>query len=219
MRVGDVTLGVANMSKYILMMAAASVIPTMAHAQTAAPVVAPTQAAAPQLVLPANTEIAVTPNDNLTSKGMKEGDTFLMSTVFDVMYNGYVIIPKGTPGQGKITWRTGKGAFGKSAKMDLSFDWLDLNGRRITLTGKHRQEGEGNTGATVAAVATVWVAAPFITGKSAKVPHGMQLSARTAEALPILVPAGAVPVPTAGIAAAAGATQTMSAPPTTPTAK
>jgi hypothetical protein len=207
------------MSKYILMMAAASVIPAMAHAQTAAPVAAPMQAAAPQLVLPANTEIAVTPNDNLTSKGMKEGDTFLMSTVFDVMYNGYVIIPKGTPGQGHLSYRTGKGAFGKSAKMELSFDWLDLNGRRITLTGKHRQEGEGNTGATVAAVATVWVAAPFITGKSAKVPHGMQLSARTAEALPIIVPAGAVPVPTAGIAAAAGATQTMSAPPTTPTAK
>lgn len=149
----------------------------------------------------------MTPNDNLTSKSLREGDTFLMSTVFDVMYSGYVVIPKGTPGQGRVSYRTGKGAFGKSAKMEVSFDWLELNGRRISLTGKHRQEGEGNTGATVAAVATVWVAAPFITGKSAKIAHGMQLSARTAEALPVILPAGAVPVPNATIGASPGASQ------------
>lgn len=162
---------------------------------------------APQLILPANTEVAVTPNDELTTKGIKEGHTFLMSTVFDVMYNGYVVIPRGTPGQGHVSWRTGKGAFGKSAKMEVTFDWLELNGRRIALTGKHRQEGQGNTGAAVGAVVVAGVFGAFVTGKSAKIPHGMQLSARTAESLPIVIPTGAVPVPSAGIAGPNGASQ------------
>jgi hypothetical protein len=132
-----------------------------ANAQTAAPVdaVVPAVAAAPaavpspQLILPANTEVAVTPNDDVTSKGIKVGHTFVISTMNDVMYNGYVVIPKGTPGQAKVTWRTGKGAFGKSAKMEVSFESLTLGGRKIALMGKHRQDGQGNTGATLGTVA------------------------------------------------------------------
>ncbi len=205
------------MKNYALILAAASALPTIAFAQmtdqAAAPAPAPVPAVvaapavveAPKLILPPNTEVAVTPNDNLTTKGTKEGDTFMISTVFDVMYNGYVVIPRGTPGQGTIVWRTGKGAFGKSAKMEIQFNWLDLNGRRISLTGKHRQEGEGNTGAAIGAVVAVGVFGAFVTGKSAKVPHGMQLSARTAEALPIILPAGAVTQPVASVGPTQGA--------------
>jgi hypothetical protein len=203
------------MKNYALILAVASALPTTAFAQTTDQTAAPTAAQAvaaapavveaPKMVLPPNTEVAVTPNDNLTTKGSKEGDTFLISTVFDVMYNGYVVIPRGTPGQGTIIWRTGKGAFGKSAKMEIQFDWLDLNGRRISLTGKHRQEGEGNTGAAIGAVVAVGVFGAFVTGKSAKVPHGMQLSARTAEALPIVLPAGATPQPVASVGPTQGA--------------
>lgn len=195
------------MKKFVLI-AALAAAPFSAIAQTAAPAApaapaveapVPVASAPAQLVLPANTEVAVTPSDDLTTKGTKEGETFAISTVFDVTYNGYVVIPKGTPGQGTITWRTGKGAFGKSAKMEVSFNWLELNGRKIALTGKHRQEGQGNTGAAVGAVVAVGVFGAFVTGKSAKIPHGMQLSARTAEALPIVLPAGAVQTPSATI--------------------
>ena len=92
--------------------------------------------------------------------------------------------------------------------MELQFDWLDLNGRRISLTGKHRQEGEGNTGAAIGAVVAVGVFGAFVTGKSAKVPHGMQLSARTAEALPISLPANAVAQPVASVGSTQAATVT-----------
>ena len=98
------------MKNYAFILAVASVLPTITFAQTTEQVTAPAQAAvvppavveAPKMILPPNTEVAVTPNDNLTTKGTKEGDTFLLSTVFDVMYNGYVVIPRGTPGQGTI---------------------------------------------------------------------------------------------------------------------
>ena len=213
------------MKNYALILAVASALPTITFAQTTEQVTAPAQAVvvtpavveAPKMILPPNTEVAVTPNDNLTTKGTKEGDTFLLSTVFDVMYNGYVVIPRGTPGQGTIVWRTGKGAFGKSAKMELQFDWLDLNGRRISLTGKHRQEGEGNTGAAIGAVIAVGVFGAFVTGKSAKVPHGMQLSARTAEALPIILPVGAVAQSVATVGPTQGAN--VAAPVSAPTSK
>lgn len=132
-------------------------------------------------VLPANTEITLTPNSDLSSKSLKKGDTFTFSTVFDVLMNDYIVIPKGTRGQGEVTWRTGKGAFGKSAKMDVSFQWIEVGGNRVVVEGNHRQEGEGNTGATVGAVVAVGVLGAFVTGKSANIPRGMQLVAHTAE--------------------------------------
>lgn len=143
-----------------------------------------------QLVVSPNTEVVVTPNDTVTTKGsqVKEGFKFPLSVVFDVMQDGYVVIPKGTRGEGTVTWMTNKGAFGKSGKMEVSFDWLELGGRRISLTGNHRQEGEGNTGATVGTAVAVGVFAAFVTGRSASIVNGQQLRARTGEALSFMVP-------------------------------
>lgn len=158
------------------------------------------------LTLPANTELTVTPNSEVSSKSMKKGDVFTISTVYDVMMNGLIVIPKGTRGQGKITWRTGKGAFGKSAKMDLVFEWLELGGRRVVLEGKHRQEGQGNTAATIGTVLAVGVFGGFVTGKSAIVPNGIQLKAFTAE--PIQFQSEALrPVPQQAVVVGSGISQ------------
>lgn len=159
-------------------------------ATTAAVAEAPAAPAMRQIVLPPNTEVVVTPNDTLTTKGkqLKEGYKFRISTVFDVMQDGYVMIPKGTVGEGTVTWMTNKGAFGKSGKMEVSFDWLELGGKRVSLTGNHRQEGEGNTGATVGTAVAVGVFSAFVTGRSATIVNGQQLRARTAEPLNFMVP-------------------------------
>lgn len=185
---------------------------------TAAPPVAtpatPAVEAVPQVavtpatnVLPSYTEVILTPDVEASSKKLREGDEVLMHTVFDVMHNGVIVIPKGTPGRGSVTWRTGKGAFGKSAKMEITFNELTLpNGTKLALSGKHRQEGQGNTGAAVGAVVAVGVFGAFVTGKSAIIPSGQQLSARTADALTYTVPAGTRIIPTAEIAPPAPAT-------------
>lgn len=143
-----------------------------------------------QIALAPNTEVVVTPNDTITTKGtrVKEGFKFKLSSVFDVMQDGIVVIPKGTPGEGTVTWMTNKGAFGKSGKMEVSFDWLDLGGRRVALTGNHRQEGEGNTGATVGVAVAAGVFSAFVTGRSATIANGQQLRARVGEALTFNVP-------------------------------
>lgn len=153
------------------------------------------------IALSPNTEVTVTPNDTLSSKSIKVGDKFRLSTVFDVMQDGFVMIPRGSYGEGTVTYRTGKGAFGKSAKFEVEFNWIDLNGRHVPLTGKFRSEGEGNTGAAVGAVVAVGVFGAFVTGHSATITNGQQLRAYTAEPLAFNVPANVAAVPAASLAA------------------
>ena len=183
----------------------AAVVETAATPAVAVAAPAVTLAVAtPGLMLPASTEIILTPDSEANSKKLREGHTVPMHTVFDVMHNGVIVIPKGTHGLGTVTWRTGKGAFGKSAKMEITFNELTLpNGHRLPLSGMHRQEGQGNTGAAVGAAIAVGVFGAFVTGKSAIIPTGQHLIARTNEALAYAIPAGAVVVPTAQLAPAA----------------
>ncbi|KGB57010.1 hypothetical protein FG91_00115 [Sphingopyxis sp. LC81] len=177
--------------------------PAAVPAVAAAPALA-VAARAPGLMLPSYTEVILTPDAEASSKKLREGHTVPMHTVFDVMHNGVVVIPKGTRGMGTVTWRTGKGAFGKSAKMEITFNELTLpNGHRLPLAGMHRQEGEGNTGAAVGAAIAVGVFGAFVTGRSAIIPNGQHLMARTNEALAYSIPAGAVVIPTAQLAPAA----------------
>lgn len=177
--------------------------PAAVPAVAAAPALA-VAAPAPGLMLPSYTEVILTPDAEANSKKLREGHTIPMHTVFDVMHNGVVVIPKGTRGMGTVTWRTGKGAFGKSAKMEVTFNELTLpNGHRLPLAGMHRQEGEGNTGAAIGAAIAVGVFGAFVTGKSAIIPNGQHLMARTNEALAYSIPAGAVIIPTAQLAPAA----------------
>ncbi|MFC4593690.1 hypothetical protein [Sphingobium tyrosinilyticum] len=172
-------------------------------------------------VLPANTQITLAMNDTITTKGNRysEGDTFGLSVVHNVMLGNYVIIPKGSRGVGRITWLTNKGAFGKSGKMEIGLEYVEVGGRQIPLTGTYRQEGEGNTVATVGTVIAVGVFAGFVTGKSGTIPQGRELVARTKEDLPVAF-AGPAPVLSAPMAVHAVAAQpspmTVSAP-TAPT--
>ena len=143
--------------------------------------------------LPANTELLLTVNNELSSKRVKEGEMFDLTVSHDVLLGDYVVIPKGTLAKGEVTWKTGKGAFGKSGKMEIELRYVDLNGRRVPITGKYRQEGEGNTVATVGTVVVAGVFGAFVTGKSARIPQGRELKANTTELLPVALPEGTAP--------------------------
>lgn len=127
--------------------------------------------------LPPDTVIQVTPVQEISSIGMKVGDKETLQVATDVAQNGVVIIPRGAPVTGTISWRTGKGIGGKSAKFDLTFDTVNVHGTAYRLKGKHRQEGKGNT---VAAL----LGSMVISGHSAVIESGQQLNAFTAEPIP-----------------------------------
>ena len=155
-----------------------------------APLEVTSASAEPVAALPANTEVLLSMNQDVTTKGKRwnEGDTFNLTVVHDVVYDGYVVIPKGSRAVGQITWLTDKGMFGKSGKMDIELNYIEVGGRRIDVDGTYRQEGEGNTLATIGGVVLVGVFAGFITGKSALVPQGRELMAHTQQAIPLALP-------------------------------
>lgn len=131
--------------------------------------------AAPQTItLPINTLVQVTPANEITSKKMKEGTTREFLVVNDVEYQGVVLIPRGSPVEAQVTWRTGKGIVGKSAKFELSFDWVRVHQATYKLRGMHRQEGRGNTAGAL-------LGAAIITGKSATMTPGQIINVFTAE--------------------------------------
>lgn len=100
-------------------------------------------------------------------------------------------------GVGEVTWKTGKGAFGKSGKMEIELRYVEVGGKRIPIEGKYRQEGEGNTVATIGTALLAGVFAGFVTGKSAKIPRGRELAARTREQIPVVLPVATAVVPAA----------------------
>ncbi len=164
--------------------------PVLASFPTGVSPTAPTISADGAL-LPTNTEIVVRMNSELNSKQAKEGSAFTTTVAYDVMLGNMVVIPRGAPASGVVTWRTGKGAFGKSAKMTYEIRSLDLGGQRVPLSGKFRQEGKGNTGAAVGAVVAVGVFGAFVTGKSAIVEQGRELKVYTTSAIPVALPQAA----------------------------
>lgn len=166
-----------------------------AAAEAAAPLPLPVQRQrAGNAMLPANTEVLVQMNQDVTTKGRswEEGDTFNMSVVHDVTLGDYVIIPRGSKAVGRITWMTSKAMFGKSGKMDIEIEYVEVAGRRIPLNGTYRQEGEGNTLATVGGVVFTTVGGFFITGKSATIPQGRELMATTESDLELAIAASEI---------------------------
>lgn len=185
-------------------------VPGLAHAQEAAPAVdqamavaAPAEAAAPAEVFVPVTPVPAAPTTatiaaglsiplaltaELSSSRNREGETFALTVTQDVVSDGIVVIPRGTRGVGEITLRSGRGMFGKSGKMELSFRYLDMDGVRVPLDGTHFQAGEGNTAGTIGAVLAVGVVGGMVvTGRSANMPEGREFTARTIDALPVMV--------------------------------
>ena len=147
-------------------------------------------------VLPRNTQVVLTLNQGLStrSKRQKQGDTFDLTVSRNVVFRGYVVIPHGARAVGHIAWQTRKGAFGKSGKMEIVFDYIAIGDMRIPLSGKHREEGEGNSDATMATFVFVsMLGAGLITGHSADVPAGKEFVVWTAEDTPVTAPAEQLP--------------------------
>lgn len=187
--------------RFLVMTLAIVLVVAPAKAQqvdNAAPVQAVQVAPEPEVYLPAGTEIPLKMTQTITTKGdsWEEGDQFNLVVAADVRLGDYVIIPQGTKAVGRITWLTSRGAFGKSGKMDIELEYIQLGNRRISIDGTYRQEGNGATLATVGGVIAAGVFAGFITGRSGEIPQGRELMATLEANLPVALPKGATLAPT-----------------------
>lgn len=169
------------MKKIVVGAAMAALIHMPVYAQTVpvqtAAVQAPTSTVAADGLLTLNEGVPfkLVVSQEVNSSTHREGQTFPLTVLEDVKVGDTVLIPRGTHATGEITWRTGKGAFGKSGKIEFALSHLDLDGKRVPIAGTYRQEGEGNTIATGVGVIAIGVFAGFITGKRARLPMGREL--------------------------------------------
>ena len=104
------------------------------------------------------------------------------------MLSNYIVIPRGTPASGQVTMRSGRGAFGKSAKLEFDVGSIQLSGHSVPVSGHFRLAGEGNTGATLGAVAAAGlIGGVFVKGRSAVAEEGSEWKVSTKQPLPVSV--------------------------------
>ncbi|MCG2839868.1 hypothetical protein L6Q21_02580 [Sandaracinobacter sp. RS1-74] len=150
----------------------------LAAASAAAPAAAqPAPAPASARTLPPSTPIKLNSLEEVSSKTVEVGTKVRFAVAEDVVEGGVVVIPRGAPATGTVSWKTGRAIGGKSGKFEVTFDEVTVNGRSLRLMGKHRQEGKGNTlGAVLGSV--------VISGRSAVMLPGQTVQALTGEAVP-----------------------------------
>jgi len=166
------------MLRYAPMLALLLAVPAAAQTAPTAEPMPVAAAVAPQpavgRTLAANTPVALNSLEEVSSNGLDLGTKVRFSVANDIVSDGVVVIPRGAPATGTVTWKTGKAVGGKSGKFEITFDEVTANGRQVKLQGKHRQEGKGNT---VAAVFATWI----VSGRSAVMLPGQTVQALTAE--------------------------------------
>ena len=166
----------------LIVVAALCTLPTAIAAQDA-----PTDAA---IVVPAHTEMVLRLDEEIASDRARVGQTVAVSVARDVIVDGAVLIPRGAPGVGAVTFRTGKGAFGKSGKLDIELRSVEVAGRSVPVVGRYHAAGDGRTGETIGTIIVGGVVAgAFVTGHNAVFEEGRQFTAFTGEATRIARPA------------------------------
>lgn len=144
----------------------------------------------PGSALPSNTDIWLTLDRKLDSHDVKEGDALTFKVARDVMLGNYIIIPRGTPASGRVTMRSGRGAFGKSAKLEFDVNSVNMANHSVPVSGHFKVSGDGNTGATLGAVAAAGlIGGVFVKGHSAVAAEGSEWKVATQQ--PLMVEASA----------------------------
>jgi hypothetical protein len=93
--------------------------------------------------------VAIRLDAPLSSSSAKVGDTFAFQASADITSGGFVVIPKGSQGQGEVVQAESAGGNGHPGKLGLQFDWIvAADGAKVKLSVTPRaSEGEGKGGA------------------------------------------------------------------------
>ena len=148
-------------------------------------------------ILPAGTSVMFVMNKAMASderdkiKGEKKlpkdkrritnkGEIFNMTVVQDVRAGEQIVIPKGSLGFGEVIEVSGRGGFGKSGKINIKMNYVEVGTNKYALDGNFLQKGKGRGGAAIAGTIIAGaIAGAFIKGDDADIPLGTELIFRT----------------------------------------
>ncbi|MDQ2817153.1 MAG: hypothetical protein M3T49_02935 [Candidatus Eremiobacteraeota bacterium] len=145
--------------------------------------------AATRVTVPGGTVVTVNVVNPVSSSSAKVGDVFQIKAAKDVVVDGWVVIPKDSPGQGEVAVVEQAGSHGKSGKLGLQLDWIySADGGKIKLSNvNHSAQGEGKSGAS----STATIASYLVLGPLGLFAHnfvrGKDVTVDSSQALPIYV--------------------------------
>ena len=142
-----------------------------------------------EVLLPEKTVFKIAINDKVSSKTNMVGDEVTFTVREDVKVGNNLVLPKGSQGSGVITKVSQPKSFGRSGKLDISFDQVfSLDDEPIpTVLGPEAKEKLKMEAAAVGASAVGALALGpiglvggfFVKGKDVEIPAGMELYIQT----------------------------------------
>lgn len=136
---------------------------------------------------PARTEVEVELAAPVSTRTQKTGDTFALRLATPLVVDDRILLPAGTPGVGAVIEAARPGLGGKAAKLVLTARYLQVDGRRVPLTGLQlARAGRSNSMQASAVGLTGIVFAPLgfiglaVRGGNVDLPEGVRASARLA---------------------------------------
>lgn len=142
-----------------------------------------------EVTIPKDTLLKIRTLSKLDSSKNRVGDVVSFKLVDDVMVNGYLVIPRGTQGRGKVTNVEQKANFGRDAKLEIAFDTIEaLDGSVVkTILGDKAKEHTKSlalaAGASVAGLVILGpigiVGGAFVHGEEIVIPTGTEMFIQT----------------------------------------
>ncbi len=136
-------------------------------------------------VLPQGTTVRLRTVTPLNSQDNKTGDQFDLEVAQDVTVDDHVVIPRGSPATGEVTYARKKGMWGKSGKLATRLIAIRVHGHDIPIRGVTNEKGEAGTAGVVGAILILPVAGFFVTGTTASIPAGTTTIAKTENDIPL----------------------------------
>ncbi len=195
--------------------AQAQIEPTAVGPAPVAPAVTTLAPVAPPHVA-AGTYVLIEMAEPISTKTIKQGDTFAIRLAAPVMLGGQTILPVGVTGVGQVVDVGRPGFGGKPAKLVLAARRLTFNGQTIALRAMQLgATGADNSGEALAIsfIPYVGLASLFIQGDEIDLPVGVRARAKLAADL---FPVGTAPANPSPVPALASATPPPTSQGTTP---
>ena len=151
------------------------------------------QDAKPVRVMP-GTEVQLVLEESLSSQTATKGQKFSLTVKRDVLVQGHVVIPKGSPATGLVVRPEPNGTFGRPGVLQLRIQSLMVEGRRVPLFYSSLARGKERDGSAVLLTALFGPVGMMKRGIVVTVPAGTKLVAYVDEAFDTAI---ATPVDTA----------------------
>jgi hypothetical protein len=120
--------------------------------------------AATVVTVPGGTQVPVQVVEPISSSNANVGDVFQITTAKDIVIDNWIVIPKGSPGQGEVISVDRAGSHGHPGSLGLQVDYVySADGGKVKLSNiSHSNQAEGSSGAaSTATIASYVVLGPL----------------------------------------------------------